>query len=237
VPEEVLSSALQHWSDDDDGRHSRKRHVIMTEAGPSSPAGSIKAPWLAGAGGVKNVSSSVDSSTLAREEEDSFLEHLTVRWCNRRVSNFEYLMALNEAAGRKMGDSTYHPVLPWISDFQRQGGGWRDFSKSKFRLKKGDKQLDETYSFQQPPHHITENLSDITYYTYMSRRTPVQVLKQIVRPKFEPQEYPQNMAGMYDFSPDECIPEFFVDPHSFTSLHEGLSLNLNLKPQTLNLKP
>jgi serine/threonine protein kinase len=203
VPRAILDSALAHWGGSEDSASIAK--VGVQSSGPRHM--DAFAPM---------------DPTVADRAEDLSLEHLTVRWCNRQVSNFEYLMALNEAAGRKMGDSTYHPVLPWVSDFHRQGSGWRDFSKSKFRLKKGDKQLDETYSYQQPPHHITENLSDITYYTYMARRTPIQVLKQIVRPKFEPQEYPQNVAGMYEFSPDECIPEFFVDPHSFASLHEGM---------------
>lgn len=61
------------------------------------------------------------------------------------------------------------------------GKDWRDLTKSKFRLNKGDKQLDMTFDMQvkdfsgvtavnQTPHHVSDVLSDITYYVYMARR-------------------------------------------------------------------
>lgn len=59
------------------------------------------------------------------------------------------------------------------------GRNWRDLTKSKYRLTKGDRQLDLTYDEatshddngpQQIPHHVTEALSDITCYVYLARR-------------------------------------------------------------------
>ncbi|RYG41534.1 hypothetical protein EON68_02975, partial [archaeon] len=44
--------------------------------------------------------------------------HLTAAWMSRRLSNFDYLMALNTLAGRGYNDLTQYPVFPWVlSDY------------------------------------------------------------------------------------------------------------------------
>lgn len=68
------------------------------------------------------------------------------------VSNLEYLLAVNAAAGRVLGDRSCHPIVPWVTDFSerlkeetagegRGEKGWRDLMATKFRLKKGDAQV------------------------------------------------------------------------------------------------
>ncbi|KNC49378.1 WDR81 protein [Thecamonas trahens ATCC 50062] len=151
---------------------------------------------------------------------------LTAAWVAGGVSNFEYLMALNAAVGRTVGEPHFHAILPWITDFSGASasdpGALRDLSKSKYRLKKGDAQLDMMYSAASPPHHITHALSDITFFAYMARVTPVEVLTSVVRSKWEPNEYPSSLERLYVWSPDEAIPQFFTDPSIFDSIHPDM---------------
>ncbi|XP_036926288.1 LOW QUALITY PROTEIN: WD repeat-containing protein 81 [Sturnira hondurensis] len=165
------------------------------------------------------------------------LRSLVLDWVHGRISNFHYLMHLNRLAGRRQGDPNYHPVLPWVVDFTIPHGRFRDLRKSKFRLNKGDKQLDFTYEMTRQafvaggagggepphvPHHISDVLSDITYYVYKARRTPRQVLCGHVRAQWEPHEYPASMERMQSWTPDECIPEFYTDPSIFCSIHPDM---------------
>ncbi|KAG0338601.1 WD repeat-containing protein 81, partial [Podila humilis] len=135
------------------------------------------------------------------------LEESTVmKWARGEISNFTYLMILNHAADFTGSDVSH---------------GWRDFTKTKFRLNKGDEQLDVT--FDGPvPHHITDILSDITYYVYMARQIPIPVLCQFVRSKYEANEYPSSIRRLYEWTPDECIPEFYTDPSIFRSVHPDM---------------
>lgn len=185
------------------------------------------------------------------------LKSLVLDWVHGRVSNFWYLMELNRLAGRRQGDPNYHPVLPWVVDFTVPFGKFRDLRRSKFRINKGDKQLDFTYEMTkealaaavgngvgvsgvgdlsgsvgtggggQPehlhvPHHISDVLSDITYFVYKARQTPKSVLCSHVRSQWEPNEYPASMERMQSWTPDECIPEFYTDPSIFRSIHPDM---------------
>ncbi|KAG0349061.1 hypothetical protein BG005_011205 [Podila minutissima] len=160
------------------------------------------------------------SQSLPKEIRE---EATVMKWAKGEISNFTYLMILNHAAGRRSGDPNVHPIFPWVTDFTGAdvSHGWRDFSKTKFRLNKGDEQLDVT--FDGPvPHHITDILSDITYYVYMARQIPIPVLCQFVRSKYEANEYPSSIRRLYEWTPDECIPEFYTDPSIFKSTHSDM---------------
>ena len=126
-------------------------------------------------------------------------------------------------AGREAGatDVADHPILPWVTDFTSPASNLRDLSRSKFRLKKGDQQLDFTFQHSTSnPHHITELFSDITYYVYLARVTPLHTLKKVVRERFVAAEYPPSMARIFAWTPDECTPEFYTDPTIFISRHK-----------------
>uniref|UniRef100_A0A0E0JHV8 Protein kinase domain-containing protein n=1 Tax=Oryza punctata TaxID=4537 RepID=A0A0E0JHV8_ORYPU len=164
-----------------------------------------------------NLSSSLDWQSYSK------------RWWMGELSNYEYILVLNKLAGRRWGDPAFHTVMPWVIDFtvrpdENSDVGWRDLTKSKWRLAKGDEQLDFTYSSSEVPHHVSDEcLSELAVCSYKARRLPKNILRSAVRSVYEPNEYPSNMQRLYQWTPDECIPEFYSDPRIFVSLHSEMS--------------
>ena len=101
-------------------------------------------------------------------------------------------------------------------------GGWRNFAMSKFRLNKGDEQLDLTFR-SETPHHVSDYLSDITFYVYLARITPKNILCRYVRKVWVADEYPDSIERLYSWSPDECIPEMYTSTTLFKSIHDDMS--------------
>ena len=181
--------------------------------------------------------SSNDAKSLVTQVPPALeLSEAVQKWRSGYLSNFDYLMLLNYHAGRRLGDPNNHPIFPWVMDFSERNGVLRDLSSSKHRLAKGERQLDFTYQSALEdvmnglggdqllvPHHVGEIASDVTYYVYLARRTPKEVLCARVRPRWVPEEYPASLEKMYSWTPDECIPEFFTDPSIFSSIHSDLS--------------
>jgi hypothetical protein len=85
------------------------------------------------------------------------LPQLTDLWRRRCITNLEYLLWLNQHAGRRWGDRAAHFIVPWVLDLScaPQGGGrcahqlpsgappppgWRDLGVSKYRWAAGSGQ-------------------------------------------------------------------------------------------------
>lgn len=47
------------------------------------------------------------------------LEELTGAWRAWRLSTYDYLLHLNRLAGRRWGDPSFHPIMPWILDMSQ----------------------------------------------------------------------------------------------------------------------
>jgi hypothetical protein len=134
------------------------------------------------------------TKTIPKSVESLDRRTTTQKWIEGDLSNFEYLLIVNAAAGRVAGPSAnLHPILPWVRrvrvyhsyhrrknevsskqvhDFENLEKGYRNLRRTKFRLTKGDDML--KYMYDSMGHHVTEfPLSDFEYYMYLARVTPV----------------------------------------------------------------
>ena len=183
---------------------------------------------------LRNASAS-EPNKIAQPLEGSSQGNLACvlhKWVYGEISNFDYLMFLNNLAGRNIHDPNHYPILPWVMDFSSRTGGFRDLTKTKYRLNKGDEQLELTYDMakmdstssdpMQTPFHVSDFLSDITYYVYKARRTDKSVLCRLVRHRWVPAHYPSSLERLYHWTPDECIPDFYTDAEIFKSIHDDL---------------
>ena len=253
--------------------HASSRHhgalsaaaVVLAEprAAALAPAEALPPPPSAAAVPLPLPFASAAATPCPRPPPFRSLRALCADWLAGTCSTFEYLLALNAAAGRRCGDRGFHAVFPWVLDFTaapedvtRSGAmaaaqaaaaaeaaaamgpagpaapiaasllpaGWRDLSRTKWRLTKGDEQLDVTYARSEPAHHIPHDaLSELAVCIYMARRQPEALLRRVVRSVFEPNEYPASMPRLYAWTPDEAIPEFYCDAAVFASRHERMA--------------
>lgn len=145
-------------------------------------------------------------------------EHATPVWHYANYANNPVLLILHGTCSYAVAQLS--PPPPFVSP---QGAGWRDLSQTKYRLAKGDTQLDLTYAMSERSHHVSDQpLSDVAFCIYKARRLPQTLLTATVRAVFEPNEYPVSIARLYATTPDEAIPEFYCQPSVFVSLHQGM---------------
>jgi Beige/BEACH domain len=91
-------------------------------AGLVQPAPLLLPQEVVDPGVADHRAAAASMSLRALPEPCPALPQLTVLWRERRLSNWEYLMWLNAAAGRRWGDRARHPLLPWVLDFTCEPG-------------------------------------------------------------------------------------------------------------------
>ncbi|GLD96313.1 hypothetical protein PINS_up004996 [Pythium insidiosum] len=110
----------------------------------------------------------------------------TDMWVRREISNFEYLMLLNVAAGRSYNDLTQYPIFPWIiRDFESEElrlddpTFFRDLSKPiGTQSPRGRETATRTYQSCRtdsriPPYHFATSLSHMqSVFYYLCRQAP-----------------------------------------------------------------
>ncbi|XP_024362547.1 uncharacterized protein [Physcomitrium patens] len=181
------------------------------------------------------------------EADSSWLNRVTAAWQARLVSNYDYLMYLNLAAGRSFCDLTQWPIMPWIlCDYKSSKldltdpSVYRDLSKPIGAL--NPTRLDVFLErFSQMPQEDYSR-APFLYGTHYS--TPGYVLYWLVRAA--PAHMLRLQNGRFD-SPDrlfvsvaeswesvlnnpadlkELIPEFYAPPSDFLVKREGLNLGI-----------
>eukprot|EP00981_Chlorochromonas_danica_P013349 scaffold6207_cov189-Ochromonas_danica.AAC.5 len=176
------------------------------------------------------------------------LEEVTKRWQRREISNFDYLMHLNNEAGRSLNDLTQYPVFPHIiQDYSSKKlnldnpATFRDLSKPIGALNADRlKWYKERYASMPPADPVNGIPPPFLYGTHYS--TPGYVLFYLVRVAPEYMLCLQN--GRFD-APDrmfhsvgdmwesvvtnpadlkELIPEFFTGSGDFLVNYDDLDL-------------
>ena len=163
------------------------------------------------------------------EYDEDYVRGVMSAWRLGAMSNFDYVLALNEVAGRGK-DRAYYAVAPWVIDFSEHPlstegelRGARDLGKTKWRLTKGDAQLDFTYTHTSPPHHVSDDcLSELGVCLALARRMPRATLATVVRSKIIGEEFPTSVRRLFQVSPDEAPIDFYTNPDVFTSKHDDM---------------
>lgn len=161
----------------------------------------------------------------------------TEKWKCREISNFEYLMQLNFAAGRSYNDLTQYPIFPWIlNDYGsktidlKDPKVYRDLSKpigalgnERFQnLEQKFQEMQNNPENQIPPYHYGSHYSSVEIVLYyLNRMEPFASLALKTHNNYFEIGHKlfSSIEGTFqhcqDFKGDfkELIPEFFYFPN------------------------
>lgn len=182
-------------------------------------------------------------SDIPCHTDKEFILRAMKEWQANEISNFEYLLALNSAAGRSYSDLSRYPVFPWvISDYKSEkldlssDSTFRDLTKPMGALdqkrleyfrKRFDSMNDMEHQFLYGTHYSAPGY--VLY--YLIRRMPEHMLC-LQNGKFEvpdrifhdvDQCYKSVLSNPADVK--ELIPQFY-DPTNFDFLINAQGLQL-----------
>eukprot|EP01083_Nonionella_stella_P207220 753016_1 len=180
---------------------------------------------------------------------------LTKKWQQREISNFQYLMEINELAGRSFNDITQYPVFPWIlTDYTSETinlhdpSVYRDLSKpigslNEDRLEIFKERYEETAQDRTfPPFHYGSHYSSAGIVLhYLLRLEPFCTLAihqqgghfDLADRLFNSIDGAWNMSYTNVSDVKELIPEFFYLPEFLKNMN-GLDLGLKQDGRTVN---
>jgi neurobeachin-like protein 1/2 len=161
---------------------------------------------------------------------------VTIKWINREISNFDYLMLLNTIAGRSYNDLSQYPIFPWIlNDYKSakldltKSQTFRDLSKpigalnakyAEYVKQKYDSFEDATGANMKPFHYGTHYSNSANVMHFLIRLEPFTSLHiQLQSNKFDVADrqfhsIESTWQILIDNPTDvkELIPEFFYLP-------------------------
>ncbi|OUM69409.1 hypothetical protein PIROE2DRAFT_38298, partial [Piromyces sp. E2] len=181
--------------------------------------------------------------------ENYNLDKIRKKWEKRKITNFEYIFALNTLAGRSYNDLTQYPIFPWIlSNYEspvidfNDPSNFRDLSKPMgAQDEERAKKIKERYDHWEDPegkpafHYGTHYSSAMIVCTYLMRLEPFtdQYLKlqgghfdHADRLFFSIERTWKSAARENTTDVRELIPEFFYLPDFFLNKNK---FNLGMK--------
>uniref|UniRef100_A0A8C9EXG9 Neurobeachin like 1 n=1 Tax=Pavo cristatus TaxID=9049 RepID=A0A8C9EXG9_PAVCR len=182
---------------------------------------------------------------------------MLIKWVNREISNFDYLIQLNTMAGRTYNDLAQYPVFPWIlRDYTSEEldlnnpAVFRDLSKPIGVVnEKNAKAVKEKYDNFEDPLGVIDKFHYGTHYSnaagvmhYLIRVEPFTTLHiQLQSGRFDCADrqfhsIPATWQALMDNPNDvkELIPEFFYFPE-FLENQNGFNLGqLQISKEAVN---
>ena len=181
-----------------------------------------------------------------------FVVQASMEWQKGQISNYEYLLLINSAAGRSFQDLSRYPVVPWVlQDYESKvldlndPKAYRDLTKpvgalNKERLEYFQKRLESMHDMEDPFLYGT-HYSAAGYVLYYLIRSMPEHMLCLQNGKFDtPDRIFHSLQHCFHCvrtnhaDVKELIPEFFHDDFDFLINAKGLQLGATQNGDRVN---